>query len=208
MNMEFAIKQQIFANKQESVTTFNQIRINEDNTNAIIKLILEKVNDKDKGFTFAGNQFTVTKGGFKLSLSISNWLFKSNINTSQVQMTSDILYVGFQQYREINNPSSYNMAIEILKSNNFKITPISKPLQSTTNFTDDQIKRIACEMSDISYDLVEGIKVCTLDETIYTYLLDSDSKEKYIQDNNKSPVMCIPRKPHANGLLSLWLEPF
>ncbi|EGC32514.1 hypothetical protein DICPUDRAFT_81655 [Dictyostelium purpureum] len=80
----------IFTNKQESVTTFNQIRINEDNTNAIIKLIIEKVNDKDKGFTFAGNQFKVTKGGLKLSLSISNWLFKSNLNISQVQMTSDI----------------------------------------------------------------------------------------------------------------------
>ncbi|EGC35844.1 hypothetical protein DICPUDRAFT_78470 [Dictyostelium purpureum] len=81
-------------------------------------------------------------------------------------------------------------------------------VQSTTKFTDDQIKRIAGEMSDISYDLIEGIKVCTLDETIYKYILNSDSKEKYIQDNNKSPIMCIPRKPHANGLLSYMVGTF
>ncbi|EGC38595.1 hypothetical protein DICPUDRAFT_148714 [Dictyostelium purpureum] len=80
--------------------------------------------------------------------------------------------------------------------------------QSTTNFTDDQIKRIGSEMSDISYDLVEGIKVCTLDETIYTYILDSDSNEKHIQNNNKSPVMCIPRKPHANRLLTYMVGTF
>ncbi|EGC36447.1 hypothetical protein DICPUDRAFT_77895 [Dictyostelium purpureum] len=81
-------------------------------------------------------------------------------------------------------------------------------VQSTTKFTDDQIKRIAGEMSDISYYLVEGIKVCTLDENIYKYILNSDSKEKYIQDNNKSPIICIPRKPHANGLLSYMVGTF
>ncbi|EGC33531.1 hypothetical protein DICPUDRAFT_154432 [Dictyostelium purpureum] len=73
----------------------------------LIKLIIEKVNDKDKGFTFAGNQFKVTKGGFKLSLSISNWLFKSNINTSQVQMTSDI------QIGSSNSNNKYNRDTQI-----------------------------------------------------------------------------------------------
>ncbi|EGC39780.1 hypothetical protein DICPUDRAFT_74622 [Dictyostelium purpureum] len=97
----------------------------------------------------------------------------------------------FKTIMEIINHSNTKM-----KRNRFFL------VQSTTKFTDDQIKRIAGEMSNISYDLVEGIKACTLDETIYKYILNSDSKEKYIQDNNKSPIMCIPRKPHENGLLS------
>ncbi|EGC35838.1 hypothetical protein DICPUDRAFT_78476 [Dictyostelium purpureum] len=84
----------------------------------------------------------------------------------------------FKTIMDIKNHSNTKM-----KRNRFFL------VQSTTKFTDDQIKRIAGEMSDISYDLVEGIK-------------------KYIQDNNKSPIICIPRKPHANGLLSYMVGTF
>ncbi|EGC40527.1 hypothetical protein DICPUDRAFT_73854 [Dictyostelium purpureum] len=80
----------IFVNKIGTVTTFNQTRDNEDKTQALVILAIEEVNDRDKDFTFAGNEFTVTKGGLKMSLSVSNWLYKSNLNTLQVQMSSEI----------------------------------------------------------------------------------------------------------------------
>ncbi|EGC40529.1 hypothetical protein DICPUDRAFT_73857 [Dictyostelium purpureum] len=80
----------IFVNKVGTVTTFNQTRDNEDKTQALVILAIEEVNDRDKDFTFAGNEFTVTKGGLKMSLSVSNWLYKSNLNTLQVQMSSEI----------------------------------------------------------------------------------------------------------------------
>ncbi|EGC40468.1 hypothetical protein DICPUDRAFT_73963 [Dictyostelium purpureum] len=114
----------ILANKQESVTTFNQIRINEDNSNAIIKLIIEEVNNKDKDFTFAGNQFTVTKGGFKLSLSISNWLFKSNLNTLQVQMTSDIQIDSSNSNNKCNKDDN-EATIESSSNNNYLMNNIN-----------------------------------------------------------------------------------
>ncbi|EGC29351.1 hypothetical protein DICPUDRAFT_84625, partial [Dictyostelium purpureum] len=96
----------------------------------------------------------------------------------------------------------FKTIMEIINHSNTNMKDRFYLAQSTPKFTDDQIKRIAGEMSDISYELVEGIKVCTLDETIYKYFIDSDSKEKYIQDKNKSPIMCIPHKPHSNGHLS------
>ncbi|EGC40450.1 hypothetical protein DICPUDRAFT_74023 [Dictyostelium purpureum] len=111
----------ILANKLESVTTFNQIRANEDSTNATIKLIIEEVNDKDKDFTFAGNQFTVTKGGFKLSLSISNWLFKSNLNTLQVLMTSDIQIDGQNKCNRDNKEAT----LESSSNNNYLLNNIN-----------------------------------------------------------------------------------
>ncbi|EGC34890.1 hypothetical protein DICPUDRAFT_152847 [Dictyostelium purpureum] len=61
-------------------------------------------------------------------------------------------------------------------------------VQSTTKFTDDQIKRIAGERSDINLR-------CRL-------------KEKYIHNNNKSPVMYLTRKPHTNGLLNYMVGTF
>ncbi|EGC32279.1 hypothetical protein DICPUDRAFT_155773 [Dictyostelium purpureum] len=79
-----------FIKKVDTVSSFNQKRINDDNTNATIGLVVEEVIGKDKDFIFAGNQFTVSKGGLKITLSISNWLYKSNLNRLQVQMSSDI----------------------------------------------------------------------------------------------------------------------
>ncbi|KAM9973307.1 hypothetical protein ACTFIR_012683 [Dictyostelium discoideum] len=69
-----------------SITNFYQ-NIN----NVLIKMTIENIESNNgKEFTFAGNQFTVSKDGFKLSLSVSNWNYKSNLNTLQIQMSSDI----------------------------------------------------------------------------------------------------------------------
>ncbi|KAM9973306.1 hypothetical protein ACTFIR_012682 [Dictyostelium discoideum] len=68
------------------ISTFSQI-VN----NATIIMTIENIESNNgKEFTFAGNQFTVSKDGFKLSLSVSNWNYKSNLNTLQIQMSSDI----------------------------------------------------------------------------------------------------------------------
>ncbi|KAM9986053.1 hypothetical protein ACTFIZ_004334 [Dictyostelium cf. discoideum] len=69
-----------------SISTFSQT-VN----NATIIMTIENIESNNgKEFTFAGNQFTVSKDGFKLSLSVSNWIYKSNLNTLQIQMSSDI----------------------------------------------------------------------------------------------------------------------
>ncbi|EGC40605.1 hypothetical protein DICPUDRAFT_146524 [Dictyostelium purpureum] len=111
----------IFINKVGSTTTFKQNRNNEDETQALLTLIIEEVNDKDKDFTFAGNEFTVTKGGLKMSLSISNWLYKSNLNTLQVQMSSDASTVSSNGCKEFAIESQSNINNIINNINYLKI---------------------------------------------------------------------------------------
>ncbi|KAN0026228.1 hypothetical protein ACTFIV_007212 [Dictyostelium citrinum] len=49
-----------------------------------------------KEFTFAGNQFTVSKDSFKLSLSVSNWNYKKNVNYLKISKSGKTLYGRFQ----------------------------------------------------------------------------------------------------------------
>ncbi|KAK5578650.1 hypothetical protein RB653_008323 [Dictyostelium firmibasis] len=73
-------------NKNGSISTF-EIK---ENNNTMITMIIEQVETSNKQFNFAGNQFTINNGGFKISLLISNWKFKNNLNTLQIQMSTEI----------------------------------------------------------------------------------------------------------------------
>ncbi|EGC35684.1 hypothetical protein DICPUDRAFT_33021, partial [Dictyostelium purpureum] len=68
-------------------------------------------------FSFAGNQFTIIKGGLKLSLSIKDWLFQSNLNTLQVQMSSDI-QIDTNRDNKCNNDNN-DAEIESSSNNNY-----------------------------------------------------------------------------------------
>ncbi|KAN0016158.1 hypothetical protein ACTFIU_006117 [Dictyostelium citrinum] len=70
---------------QSSISTFKQ-----QLENTTFVLTIEEIVNSDKQFSFAGNEFTITKGGIKISFSISNWNYQSNLNTLRVEMISDI----------------------------------------------------------------------------------------------------------------------
>ncbi|KAK5583760.1 hypothetical protein RB653_005359 [Dictyostelium firmibasis] len=75
----------ILESSENSISTFKQIV-----SNVSFILIVEEIVNADKQFSFAGNDFTVDKGGVKISFSISNWNYQSNLNTLRVKMISDI----------------------------------------------------------------------------------------------------------------------
>ncbi|KAM9992069.1 hypothetical protein ACTFIZ_012717 [Dictyostelium cf. discoideum] len=77
----------IFNNKINSITTFKQTLLNNITQ---LSLVIEEVDEFDKTFNFANNVFTILKGGFKMSISIMDWLFKSNLNTLNIQLSTDI----------------------------------------------------------------------------------------------------------------------
>ncbi|KAM9973879.1 hypothetical protein ACTFIW_007541 [Dictyostelium discoideum] len=77
----------IFNNKIDSITTFKQTLLNNITQ---LSLVIEEVDKFDKTFNFANNVFTILKGGFKISISIIDWLFKSNLNTLKIQISTDI----------------------------------------------------------------------------------------------------------------------
>ncbi|KAM9979952.1 hypothetical protein ACTFIZ_006205 [Dictyostelium cf. discoideum] len=72
-------------NNQNSISIFKQ-----QVENTIFILTIEEIENSDKQFSFAGNNFTISKGGIKISFSISNWNYQSNLNTLRVEMISDI----------------------------------------------------------------------------------------------------------------------
>ncbi|KAK5583142.1 hypothetical protein RB653_004732 [Dictyostelium firmibasis] len=97
-------------NKNKSISTFNRtIDSTTTTTTAAAKitfiLTIEEVIDNDKLFTFADNTFTVKKGGIKMSLSISNWNYRSNLNTLRVKMLSDIIIDDTKNINTCNDNS-------------------------------------------------------------------------------------------------------
>ncbi|KAN0040831.1 hypothetical protein ACTFIV_003367 [Dictyostelium citrinum] len=77
----------ILNSKNDSITTF---KLTLTNNITQLLLIIEEVDQFDKTFHFANNVFTILKGGFKISISIIDWLFKSNLNTLQIQISTDL----------------------------------------------------------------------------------------------------------------------
>ncbi|KAK5575148.1 hypothetical protein RB653_010404 [Dictyostelium firmibasis] len=97
-----------------SITTFYQ-NIN----NATVTMTIENIESNNgKEFTFAGNQFTVSKDGFKLSLSVSNWNYKSNLNTLQIQMSSDVSLNEGSKINECIDSDSQSTNIETSSNSN------------------------------------------------------------------------------------------
>ncbi|KAN0027287.1 hypothetical protein ACTFIU_009977 [Dictyostelium citrinum] len=108
-----------------SISTFSKIE-----KNATIIMTIENIESNNgKEFTFAGNQFTVSKDGFKLSLSVSNWNYKSNLNTLQIQMSSEVsLTEGDRINKCIDDNDSTNVEISSNSNNleNVNYLKISK----------------------------------------------------------------------------------
>ncbi|KAK5575149.1 hypothetical protein RB653_010405 [Dictyostelium firmibasis] len=97
-----------------SITTFYQ-NIN----NITIIMTIENIESNNgKEFTFAGNQFTVSKDGFKLSLSVSNWNYKSNLNTLQIQMSSDVSLNEGNKTNECIDSDSKSTNVETSSNSN------------------------------------------------------------------------------------------
>ncbi|KAK5583143.1 hypothetical protein RB653_004733 [Dictyostelium firmibasis] len=97
-------------NKNKSISTFNRTIDSTTTTTAaaakiIFILTIEEVIDNDKLFTFADNTFTVKKDGIKMSLSISNWNYRSNLNTLRVKMLSDIIIDDTKNINTCNDNS-------------------------------------------------------------------------------------------------------
>ncbi|KAN0040591.1 hypothetical protein ACTA71_008928 [Dictyostelium dimigraforme] len=102
----------ILNNKSDSITTFKQILMNNITQ---LSLTIEEVNKSDKTFNFANNIFTISKGGFKISISITDWVFKSNLNTLQIQISTDLTT---EIINNNNNNCNQDIQIESLSSNN------------------------------------------------------------------------------------------
>ncbi|KAN0027286.1 hypothetical protein ACTFIU_009976 [Dictyostelium citrinum] len=87
--------------------------------NVIIIMTIENVQSNNgKEFTFAGNQFTVSKDGFKLSLSVSDWNYKSNLNTLQIQMSSDVSLTEGDKINKYIDSGSDSTNVEISSNSN------------------------------------------------------------------------------------------
>ncbi|KAK5584103.1 hypothetical protein RB653_005710 [Dictyostelium firmibasis] len=72
-----------------NLSVFSQ-NINDDiNTNCTITSTLEIV-EKDKNYSFAGVYFLIESGSIKISIGIENYKYKSNLNTLQIQMKSNV----------------------------------------------------------------------------------------------------------------------
>ncbi|KAN0031379.1 hypothetical protein ACTFIV_005243 [Dictyostelium citrinum] len=103
--------------------------INKDNNKSIFNktietttfiLTIEEIIENDKFFKFAGNQFTVKKGGIKISLSISNWNYQNNLNTLRVKMFSDIIFDN----KDINTCNNNNSPSSIESSSSSNINSL------------------------------------------------------------------------------------
>ncbi|KAN0033473.1 hypothetical protein ACTA71_007160 [Dictyostelium dimigraforme] len=101
-------------NLDSSIQTFSQVA-----NNATIIMTIESVESNNgKEFTFAGNQFTVSKDGFKLSLSVSNWNYKSNLNTLQIQMSSDVSLTEGNRINQCIDSSNEDTNVETSSNSN------------------------------------------------------------------------------------------
>lgn len=95
---------------QNSISIFKQ-----QVENTIFILTIEEIENSDKQFSFAGNNFTVSKGGIKISFSISNWNYQSNLNTLRVEMISDI---KIDENKDINSCNDDNSQPSFESSSN------------------------------------------------------------------------------------------
>ncbi|KAN0004444.1 hypothetical protein ACTFIZ_010607 [Dictyostelium cf. discoideum] len=90
-------KWSIISNISKTVYTFIQ-SIQNDQCN--ITYTIEEIN-KDRDVTFAGINFKLTSGSVKMTVSIENYQYSSNLNTLQLQMKSSVNEI--QTNHEMNN---------------------------------------------------------------------------------------------------------
>ncbi|KAM9984832.1 hypothetical protein ACTFIY_009266 [Dictyostelium cf. discoideum] len=184
-----------------SITNFYQ-NIN----NVLIIMTIENIESNNgKEFTFAGNQFTVSKDGFKLSLSVSSWNYKSNLNTLQIQMSSDISTNESDKinnciYNEHTNVETSSNSNNLQNVNYLKISKNGKTLygrfqdkmlsdgRSTTTITkiiskDDKKVLISLDMPHCNQ--------CLLDPD-FSVIINSDFKPSDSCDKENKKSWLIP----------------
>ncbi|KAN0036079.1 hypothetical protein ACTA71_005379 [Dictyostelium dimigraforme] len=92
-------KWSIFSNISKTVYTFIQsIQNNQCN----ITYTIEEINN-DREVSFAGINFRLTSGSVKMTVSIENYQYSSNLNTLQLQMESSVSEIQTNDKNDCNN---------------------------------------------------------------------------------------------------------
>ncbi|KAN0004441.1 hypothetical protein ACTFIZ_010604 [Dictyostelium cf. discoideum] len=92
-------KWSIISNNSKTVYTFIQ-SIQNDQCN--ITYTIEEIN-KDRDVTFAGINFKLTSGSVKMTVSIENYQYSSNLNTLQLQMKSSVNEIQTNEENDCND---------------------------------------------------------------------------------------------------------
>ncbi|KAN0036080.1 hypothetical protein ACTA71_005380 [Dictyostelium dimigraforme] len=92
-------KWSIFSNISKTVYTFIQ-SIQNDQCN--ITYTIEEINN-DRDISFAGVSFKFTSGSVKMTVSIENYQYSSNLNTLQLQMKSSVSEIQTNDKNDCNN---------------------------------------------------------------------------------------------------------
>ncbi|KAN0004460.1 hypothetical protein ACTFIZ_010601 [Dictyostelium cf. discoideum] len=92
-------KWSIISNNSKTVYTFIQ-SIQNDQCN--ITYTIEEIN-KDRDITFAGINFKLTSGSVKMTVSIENYQYSSNLNTLQLQMKSSVNEIQTNDENDCND---------------------------------------------------------------------------------------------------------
>ncbi|KAN0004442.1 hypothetical protein ACTFIZ_010605 [Dictyostelium cf. discoideum] len=92
-------KWSIISNISKTVYTFIQ-SIQDDQCN--ITYTIEEIN-KDRDVTFAGINFKLTSGSVKMTVSIENYQYSSNLNTLQLQMKSSVNEIQTNEENDCND---------------------------------------------------------------------------------------------------------
>ncbi|KAN0004440.1 hypothetical protein ACTFIZ_010603 [Dictyostelium cf. discoideum] len=92
-------KWSIISNISKTVYTFIQ-SIQNDQCN--ITYTIEEIN-KDRDITFAGINFKLTSGSVKMTVSIENYQYSSNLNTLQLQMKSSVNEIQTNEENDCND---------------------------------------------------------------------------------------------------------
>ncbi|KAN0036072.1 hypothetical protein ACTA71_005372 [Dictyostelium dimigraforme] len=92
-------KWSIFSNISKTVYTFIQ-SIQNDQCN--ITYTIEEINN-DREVSFAGINFRLTSGSVKMTVSIENYQYSSNLNTLQLQMKSSVSEIQTNDKNDCNN---------------------------------------------------------------------------------------------------------
>ncbi|KAK5574873.1 hypothetical protein RB653_010127 [Dictyostelium firmibasis] len=189
--------------------TFNKTKDNQ--TNNIYKLeqtiqqscqiisTIEEVSTS-KEFSFAGSTFTLDAGSIKLTISISNYTYKSNLNTLQLQLISSV-----DDQNEESNCNTKESSTNEISSSSFKYIKISKDNRVLQGRFINKVLsdgRSTYLSTDIKSDGNTVIATLNLPHFVnqsiidpdFSVLLDTDFKSECNSENNRKwliPVAVI-----------------
>ncbi|KAK5574869.1 hypothetical protein RB653_010123 [Dictyostelium firmibasis] len=189
--------------------TFNKTKDNQ--TNNIYKLeqtiqqscqiisTIEEVSTS-KEYSFAGSTFTLDAGSIKLTISISNYTYKSNLNTLQLQLISSV-----DDQNEESNCNTKESSTNEISSSSFKYIKISKDNRVLQGRFINKVLsdgRSTYLSTDIKSDGNTVIATLNLPHFVnqsiidpdFSVLLDTDFKSECNSENNRKwliPVAVI-----------------